>query len=68
MIEWDKVKAELSALKVKEDGHVKDWLKQPWNTHHWTDIFVESCRAAPYTMGHVWAVYLPLSILLILLT
>lgn len=68
MIKLDKVKADLNALKVKKDGHVSDWLKEPWNSHHYVDMFVESCRAAPYTVGHVLAVYVPLSILLILFT
>lgn len=49
-------------LKGMKDGQPKDWLRQPWNTHHWVDMYVESCRTSPYLMGHVWAIYFPASI------
>lgn len=65
MIKMNKVKRDLAALEAMTDGHFKDWLGAPWNTHHWTDMFVESSRHAPYLMGHVWAVYFPASIIAI---
>ena len=67
-IKESKIKTDIQALKDMPDGHPMDWLKAPWDVHHWTDMFVESSRAAPYLMGHVWAIYLPLSVLLIILT
>lgn len=39
-----------------------DWLRAPWNMHHFTDLFVESARISPYFVGHMWAAYLPLSL------
>jgi hypothetical protein len=59
-----KFKMGIKALKEMPDGSPKDWLKAPWNVHHYVDMFVESSRAAPYLMGHVWAVYVPLSIII----
>lgn len=66
MMKLDKVKTEYRNLKSMSDGQPKDWLRRPWNTHHWTDMFVESSRHAPYLMGHWWAVYFPASIILII--
>lgn len=58
----EKTRLDYLVLKNAPDGQPSDWLRQPWNTHHWTDMFVESCRRAPYLMGHWWAVYFPVSI------
>lgn len=58
----NKVEIEYYILGDLPDGAPEDWLKRPWNLHHWTDMFVESCRWAPYVMGHWWAVYFPVSL------
>ena len=57
-----KFKLDREALKNMPDGHPSDWFKAPWSMHHYVDIFVESSRAAPYLMGHIWAVYVHVSI------
>ena len=57
-----KFKFEYRQLKYMADGKPKDWLKAPWNSHHYVDMFVEAERASPYLMGHIWAVYFPVSI------
>lgn len=54
-----------NGLKRMPDGKPEDWLKEPWNVHHYTDMFVEAFSEAPFLMGHVFAVYFPLSILTI---
>ena len=54
-------------LRSMPDGSPMDWLKKPWDGHAYVDMFVESSRAAPYLMGHFWAMYLPLSILAMVL-
>jgi hypothetical protein len=58
-----KYKQEYNRLKELPDGHVADWAKQPWNSHHWFDMFVEAERASPYLMGHIWGWYYPLSVI-----
>lgn len=63
MIKFNKFEADHDRLKEMPDGHPIDWMKAPWNSHHWTDMFVEASRHAPYLMGHVWAVYFPLSVI-----
>lgn len=59
---WQKMKADYAKLKGLEDGRPEDWLREPWNMHHWVDMFKESQDVASYLMGHIWAVYFPLSI------
>ncbi|MFT5766749.1 MAG: hypothetical protein ACI9DH_000568 [Halioglobus sp.] len=61
----DKLRLDIRYLRNRPDGYVMDWVKQPWNMHHWVDIFVETARAAPYLMGHLWAVYVPASFITI---
>jgi hypothetical protein len=58
----EKYRTDFEALKNLEDGKLTDWLKEPWNMHHYIDMFVESARAAPYLMGHIGGVYLPISV------
>jgi len=60
-----KFRADIEALKAMPDGRPADWLKKPWDMHHWVDMFKESCEHAPYLMGHIYAVYVPLSVVLI---
>jgi len=59
-----KYKDDYKKLKNLKDGKPSDWLKSPWNSHHWVDMFVEADRAAPYLMGHIWSGYFPISIIL----
>ena len=66
MIKLDKVKADIRSLQTMQDGHFSDWVKAPWSGHHWTDMFVESSRHAPYLMGHIWALYVPVSLIAII--
>lgn len=51
---------------------LKEAMKPSWNrfrfkpdTHSYTNLFVESCRASAYFMGHVYAVLLPVFIIAI---
>jgi hypothetical protein len=60
---WRKYKRDYKRLKDLDDGQPITWLKAPWNSHHWVDMFVEADRAAPYLMGHIWAVYFPVSVI-----
>lgn len=60
----DKLKKEW----VKTREHLKpEWqrfLKRPWDTHTYVNLFVEARRVSPYLTGHVDAVlYLALIIL-----
>lgn len=57
-----KMSQEWTRMTLMLRPNVRDWLRAPWNAHHYTDLFVESSRISPYFMGHIWAVYLPLSI------
>jgi hypothetical protein len=60
----EKMLADYHRLKEMPDGHPSDWLKQPWNAHHWVDMFVESGRHGDYLMGHWWSVYFPVSMII----
>ena len=51
-------------LRAMPDGSPMDWLKKPWDGHAYVDMFVESSRAAPYLMGHIYAVLLPVLVVL----
>ena len=31
------------------------WLRKPWSSHRYVDIFVETLRTSPYFWGHVLA-------------
>lgn len=33
--------------------HWKRWLRKPWDSHAYVNLFVESRRASPYLTGHV---------------
>jgi hypothetical protein len=57
-------KMDYEGLQEMPDGKPMDWLRKPWNVHHYTDMFVESCSEAPFLMGHWWAVYFPVSIII----
>ena len=59
-----KYKADYRALKNMPDGHPSDWLKKPWDSHAYVDMFVESSRAAPYLMGHIYAILAPIVVIL----
>ena len=62
----EKYKIDLMAIKDMPDGHLGDWLKSPLNMHNFVDMFVETARAAPYLMGHIWSIYFPVSIVAII--
>jgi len=66
-----KLKEEWLVFRLVMKPYFKEWLKAPWNMHHYVDLFVESGRVSKkhpnYLMGHFWAIYFPLSILLIIL-
>ena len=62
---WTKMKEDYAKLQEMPDGKLSDWLKKPWDMHHWVDMFKESCEHAPYLMGYIYAVYVPLSVVLI---
>ena len=57
-----KLKQEWKFLSQRPDGQVTDWLKKPWDLHAYVDIYVETMRASPYLMGHIYAVVIPAAI------
>lgn len=59
-----KFKRDYESLKNLEDGQPSDWLKKPWSSHDWVDMYVEADRTSPYLMGHIWSIYYPVSIIL----
>lgn len=61
---YRKMAMDYRELRDLPDGSPMDWLKKPWDAHAYVDMFVESSRAAPYLMGHIWAVVLPIGIIL----
>jgi hypothetical protein len=62
---WLRFKDDVKALKAMPDGQPADWLRKPWDMHAYIDMYKESCQAAPYLMGHIWAVYFPVSLITI---
>ena len=56
--------------RLKDDmgEHVIRFAKKPWDVHAYTNLFVESARSQPYFMGHVYAIALPIVVLLLVLT
>lgn len=50
-----------SEYRILKAAMKPSWLrfKNAPDTHSYTDLFVESCRASAYFMGHVYAVLLP---------
>lgn len=61
----DKFKREFNYLRQMMVPHVSRWIKQPWNSHAYVNLWVEALRASPYLTGHVLAVLFPLLVLLI---
>ena len=56
-----------SEYRILKAAMAPCWLRfknQP-DTHSYTDLFVESCRASAYFMGHAYAVLLPMLIIFI---
>ena len=54
--EWDKLYSHMKTT-IKED------MKHPKRVfHNYIDLYVESARASPYIMGHIYAVLIPLLI------
>jgi hypothetical protein len=65
--------------KLRQHWEMIKWQMKPYweefkldiNAHNWVDLFVESGRIpkgknSNYFMGHVWAIYFPISLLLII--
>ena len=60
--EWNKLYAHMKTV-IKEDS------KKPKRfVHNYVDLFVESARASPYLVGHVYAILFLILILVILFT
>lgn len=64
----------ISKTKIEWETRLKRSMQLWWEeckeeprraVHHYTDFFVESARAAPYTMGHVHAIAYPIFIIAI---
>jgi hypothetical protein len=54
---WQKFRTELKLLaRAVRVSHASHW------SGAWPNKFVESARAAPYAVGHIDALYYPLSI------
>ena len=45
--------------------HWKRYLRKPWDSHAYTNLYVESRRHAPYLIGHFDAVFYPLLLALL---
>ena len=59
--EANKVRVHMSAV-IRED------MKKPKRfLHNYVDLYVESARASPYFMGHVYAILIPALIVMIFL-
>ena len=48
-----KLKYEWTVVRPVLKSTFLDWIFEPWNLHHFVDMFVETRRASPYLMGHV---------------
>jgi hypothetical protein len=67
MIDWDngfarnlrKLKHEFLQLYRFMGPHFMRWIKKPWDSHAYVNLFVESRRLTPYLMGHIDAVLYP---------
>jgi len=57
-----KLGAEYRILKDAMSPCWTRFMNHP-DTHSYTDLFVESCRASAYFMGHVYAVLFPVVII-----
>ena len=68
MIDWEngfgrnlvKMREETRMLHRFMGPHLKRWLKKPWDSHAYVNLFVESRRLTPYLIGHIDAVLYPL--------
>ena len=62
-----KMKYEWGLVKPVFKLTFSDWVREPWNMHHFVDMFVETRRASPYFTGHIDAVAYPILVLIIIL-
>lgn len=55
----DKMKKEWSKVKEVLVPEWKRFLKSPFDTHSYVNLFVEARRVSPYFTGHVDAMFYP---------
>lgn len=54
--DWKKLRMEWALMQDIMKVHWKRWIRKPWDTHAYVNLFVESRRASPYLTGHVDAI------------
>ena len=57
-----KLADELRYLSKEMPRHLIRWLKAPWDSHAYFNLFVESRRLSPYFVGHIDALLYPAAI------
>lgn len=60
----DKLSKEWARTREHLKPEWQRFLKRPWDTHTYVNLFVEARRASPYFSGHVDAVLYPVLIIL----
>lgn len=51
---------EWKALRDDMGPHLKRWIRRPWDSHAYVNLFVEARRSSAYLVGHIDAVLYPL--------
>ena len=61
-----KLKFEWELLRQAMAPHWKRWIRRPWDTHAFVNLFVEARRESAYLVGHVDAIAYPVIIVLLI--